>query len=241
MICYFRKNLKPSIKVEIEQQDRKSMSFEEMMQKAFNAEAKTGLRSSTMVRDSDAHYPRGYHLSHNTSSKVQTKGGRPRFLQKTFLVLDTKLKVILGMSFLKLSNADVSFGEEILTWKSYITIKVLPTTKRVQLINQQEFVIAALDINSKTFMVHLAIRKWEKIAMDPDRKAPIKTQIEVQSGAQCRAQKRVQVGALIFDEAPAKVLAKYLYYSNVFLMENVAELPENTEINEHAIKLEKGK
>ena len=74
MICYFRESLKLFIKVEIEQQNRESIDFEEMMQKAVNAEAKVGLRSSTMVQDSDAHCPKGYRPSHNTSSKVQTQG-----------------------------------------------------------------------------------------------------------------------------------------------------------------------
>ena len=50
------------------------MDFEEMVQKAVNAEAKAGLRSSTMVRESDARCPRGHRPSHNTSSKVQTQG-----------------------------------------------------------------------------------------------------------------------------------------------------------------------
>ena len=34
---------------------------------------------------------------------------------------------------------------------------------------------------------------------------------------------------------------EYSDYSDVFLAENVAELPENTGINEHAIELEEGK
>ena len=74
MICYFWKRLKSSIKVEIEQQDRKSMDFEEMMQRAVNAKAKAGLRASTMVRESDARCPRGHRPSHNTSSKAQNQG-----------------------------------------------------------------------------------------------------------------------------------------------------------------------
>ena len=74
MICYFREGLKPFIKVEMEQQDQESMDFEEMVQRAVNAEAKAGLRSSTMVRESDARCPRGHRPSHNTSSKVQTQG-----------------------------------------------------------------------------------------------------------------------------------------------------------------------
>ena len=44
--------------------------------------------------------------------QVKDKGGRPKFFQETFLVTNTKFEVILGMLFLKLSNADVSFGEK---------------------------------------------------------------------------------------------------------------------------------
>ena len=76
MICYFREDFKPSIKVEIEQQDRESMDFEEMVQRAVNAEAKTGLISSIMVWDLDACCLRGHRLSHNTSSKVQTQSSK---------------------------------------------------------------------------------------------------------------------------------------------------------------------
>ena len=47
--------------------------------------------------------------------QVDDKGGRPRFFQETFLVADSKFEVLLGMPFLKISNADVAFGEETLT------------------------------------------------------------------------------------------------------------------------------
>ena len=56
-----------------------------------------------------------------------------------------------------------------------------------------------------------------------------------------QAQIKAQVEALIFNEAPTKVSTKYSDYSNVFLVENAIELLENTGINEHTIKLEKGK
>ena len=46
--------------------------------------------------------------------QMEDKTNRPRFFQETFLVADTKFEVILGMRFLKLSNADVSFGEKTL-------------------------------------------------------------------------------------------------------------------------------
>ena len=55
------------------------------------------------------------------------------------------------------------------------------------------------------------------------------------------AERQAQVGALIFNEAPIEVSVEYFNYSNVFSAENAVELPENTGINEHAIKLEEGK
>ena len=76
MIRYFWEGLKLSIKVEMEQQDQASTSFKEMVQKTVNAEAKPGLRSSTMVPDLDTCCLRGHRLSHNTSSKVQTQGSK---------------------------------------------------------------------------------------------------------------------------------------------------------------------
>ena len=47
--------------------------------------------------------------------QVENKIGRPKFFQETFLVANTKFEVILGMLFLKISNADVVFGKKTLT------------------------------------------------------------------------------------------------------------------------------
>ena len=58
----------------MEQQDRESINFEEMMQKAVNAKAKADLRSSTMIRNSNICYPRGHCPLNSTASKVQTQG-----------------------------------------------------------------------------------------------------------------------------------------------------------------------
>ena len=55
------------------------------------------------------------------------------------------------------------------------------------------------------------------------------------------AHNRAQVGALLFDKALMAVPVEYSNYSNVFLVENVAELLEYTGINNHVIELEKGK
>ena len=120
------------------------------------------------------------------------------------------------MLFLKISNANVSFDKKILTWKTYTTNKALPTTEQVQIINKKNFVIAALNANSKTFVVYVAIWEREKMPM--------------------HSKKQAQVGALLFNKAPTEVPAEYSDYSNVFSAEYAAELPENTRMNEHIIK-----
>ena len=153
--------------------------------------------------------------------QVKNKVGRPRFFQEIFLVASIKFEVILGMLFLKLSNADMSFSKETLTWRTYTTNEALPTTKRIQIINKKDFVIAVLDANSKTFVVHIVIWKQEEMPV--------------------HFEKQAQVGALLFNKAPTRILAEYFDYSNVFSTEYAAELPENTGINEHAIKLEEDK
>ena len=74
MICYFWEGFKPFIKVKMEQQDWESVNFEEIVQRAINAEAKAGLKSTIMVQDSDICCPWGHRLFNNTASKMQTQG-----------------------------------------------------------------------------------------------------------------------------------------------------------------------
>ena len=98
-----------------------------------------------------------------TNLEVEDKAGRSRFFQETFLVADTKFEAILGISFLKIRNANVSFSKKTLTWKFYITNEALPTTKQVQIVDLKKFVMLALDVDSKTFVIYVAIRKQEKM------------------------------------------------------------------------------
>ena len=47
--------------------------------------------------------------------KLEDKAGRSRFFQETFLIANTKFDTVLGLSFLKISNADMSFGKGTFT------------------------------------------------------------------------------------------------------------------------------
>ena len=153
--------------------------------------------------------------------QLEDKASRPRFFEETFLVADIKFEVILEIHLLKISNKDVLFDERTLTWRTYTTNKALPITEQVHIVDPKEFVIAAFDVASKTFVRHVVIRKQEEMPV--------------------YLEKQAQIGALLFDEALTEVPVEYSNYSDVFLAENAAELPENTGINEYAIELEEGK
>ena len=123
----------------------------------------------------------------------------------------------------------MSFGKKILIWRTHTINKVLLTTKQVQIINKKNFVIAALDTNSNTFMIYMVIWEQEEMLMYSKKQA----QIKAQNGA--------QVETLLFDKSPTEILMEYFYYSNVFLAKNAVKLLENIRINEYIIKLEEGK
>ena len=82
---------------------------------------------------------------------------------------DTQFEVILGILFSKISNVDMLFGEETLTWKTYTTNEALPTTKQVQIIDKKNFIIAALDANSKTFVMYAAFREQKRMPVHFER------------------------------------------------------------------------
>lgn len=52
------------------------------------------------------------------------------FFEKTFLLANINIEVVLGMLFLFFSNRNVDFVEKLekFTWRSYIAVETLPTT-----------------------------------------------------------------------------------------------------------------
>ncbi len=89
------------------------------------------------------------------------------FLKDTFLLADTSMEVVPRVPFLYLSNADVDFGAVELIWRLYTAAEALSTTRRMELIDKKEFVKAALDENSETFVVNMAALEASKPAKMP--------------------------------------------------------------------------
>ncbi len=161
----------------------------------------------------------------SASFLLQDSLGRVRFFEETFLLTDTSMKVILGMLFLSLSNKDVEFADqEKLIWRSYTAAEALPTTSWVELIDKREFVKAALDVNSETFVVHAAALEL-----------PTAMPIHPSWGPQVL--KDPILAALQWDKAPTKIPTEYSDYADVFSSDLAIELPENTGMNEHASEL----
>lgn len=131
------------------------------------------------------------------------------------------MEVVFGISFLTFSTVKIHFAEKELTWKTYTTSKILPITKRVQIIGPKEFAKAVLDPNQEIFII-LCTNLFVE---------PIKVYLDC----------KVQINALISDKALIILLAKYSDFENVFSKESNAVLSVHTEINTHAINLEKGK
>ena len=135
------------------------------------------------------------------------------------------MEVVLGMPFLAFSNADIQFDTKSLTWRSYSAAKALLTTRQMELIDKQDFAKVALDENSETFVVHVAalgVSGATEVAgmpIHPDQA------------------NQVQVAALQQDKALTEILPGYADYANVFSLDLVIELSENTSISKYAIKL----
>ena len=71
MIRYFRKGFCPSVRVKREQCDQELDSFEELVKKAVDAEAKVALRPRFYARKTDQHYLWG---SQPSVAKASTHG-----------------------------------------------------------------------------------------------------------------------------------------------------------------------
>lgn len=75
------------------------------------------------------------------------------------------------MLFLVFNNADISFVQNELIWKSYITLEALPTSRQVKIIDRKEFAAAALNLDEKAFVIHVvSLSLWSRVAIYPAQK-----------------------------------------------------------------------
>lgn len=129
------------------------------------------------------------------------------------------------MSFLSLSIADIKLAElRKFTWRLYIAADTLSTTSEFELINKKEFTKAALDENSKTFVMYIATME-------------LQTTMPIHPFRTPQVLDNFTLATLLWDQAFIKILAKYSDHINIFFLDLAIELLENIEVNEHAIEL----
>lgn len=88
---------------------------------------------------------------------LQNKLRRAWFFEKTFLLANTSMKMVLGRHFLSISKINIQFDDKSLIQKIYSAIKTLPITYWVKLINKKELARAVLNKNLETFVIHILI------------------------------------------------------------------------------------
>ena len=87
---------------------------------------------------------------------------------------DTKVEMVLGMFFLKLSNINVLFVEKTLTQRFYTTNYILSNTNQVQIIYETDFIIAVLDADNQIFVLYVAMQEQKIMFINFIRKAQFK-------------------------------------------------------------------
>ncbi len=101
---------------------------------------------------------------------------------------------------------------------SYFTRNILPTTRRVKLIEKKKFAVVAINPEYKAFVLYVAV-------------------FNVDSDDEIHPSRRAQIAHLKTNEAPTKVPSKYTDFADVFSPKLAVELFKYKGINSHAIKL----
>lgn len=96
---------------------------------------------------------------------LQNSLEKMQFFEKTFLLADTSIKVVLKMIFFFLAIKTSCLVHWELFCRFYTTAKALPIIKRIKLIDKYQFVKVALDKNSETFIIYVATLKTPKMTI----------------------------------------------------------------------------
>lgn len=90
---------------------------------------------------------------------LQNSLERVLFYKEIFLLIDTNIEVVLRMFFLFFNSTNFQFNIKELIQRFYITIKALPITKRVEIIDKYKFVKVALNKYFNTFVIYITVIK----------------------------------------------------------------------------------
>ena len=74
------------------------------------------------------------------SFAIEDKLRRAWFFQKTFLLTNFNIEIVLRMPFLTPRYTNIEFVQKKLIWNFYTTANALPTTKQIEIINKKEII-----------------------------------------------------------------------------------------------------
>lgn len=86
---------------------------------------------------------------------VDDKDGMSRFFKETFLSANINMGIAYRMSSLTLNNIKINFNNQKLSWRLYTPVEALLIIRQVELIEKNEFTIAALDPDNEIFIIHV--------------------------------------------------------------------------------------
>lgn len=104
--------------------------------------------------------------------------------------------MVSEMLSLIFSSADRRFAEKELVWRIYTTTEVLPTTRGVEIIDEKDFVAAALSEDDEAFVV-------------------------LAGSATTYPCRKIQIALLDVEEVPVTVSSEYSDYVNKILVKKL--------------------
>lgn len=125
------------------------------------------------------------------------------------------MNIALSIPFFTLSNAEINFVSQELSWKLFTIAKALLITKQIELIEKKMFLAISLNLNEEIFLIHVA--------------AP-------SLNSEIYPFYRVQLAFFFVNDAFTVVFSEYADFIDVyFLAEFAVKLSEYIEINNHPI------
>lgn len=71
------------------------------------------------------------------------------------MLTNNNIKIILKIFIFIVFNTNIWFAEKEFMWRNYIATKILSTTKKVELIDKQKFIVVALNKSKNNFILYV--------------------------------------------------------------------------------------
>lgn len=76
-------------------------------------------------------------------------------MKKTFLLTDISINFSFRIFFYIFSSLAINLNKSKISYKLYSNAEVFPNIKQIELIRKKEFAIAVLNMDNKTFIIHI--------------------------------------------------------------------------------------